>query len=241
MAIMYTREDRTRILNRINSLDLVDIDNASDIYRVLHGSRCPFTYDRDTFCDIVKSIRSLCESADDELYTSTKPLSKTDEEQCLAALISANVKRAVLEGDPETAIDNIEEAVQEKLEYERKESYEDGLADHSGRVLCDEDGVPIYTGDCVYDHNGTPWYVIGLYHGIRPVVARVISTNGANKGHVARLEASQLTHNNATGLRYLSKRISDLSEDLASTSSDSDIKTARELADHLLVLANQEG
>lgn len=135
-----------------------------------------------------------------------------DEKSALCGVISAHVKRAALTGDFGTAIDAIEEAVDEELACQREQVRDDCGEGRSIPVPLDRDGVPVMPDDGVWGEDGVRWWVLGLRGGSHPVCA---VREGADRG--------------ASGFRaFRSERLAHHAPDTASS-----------LADEIVALADE--
>ena len=158
---MITREERRAIAERLD--DMGASGAARDIVSGVLGGYTQGPISKQAVRRVQHVIRELCEDQE--------PLSATDEERGLAAVISACVKRAVREGDPDTAIDAIKARVDDELAYQRAQVRNDCDGCESIPVPLGRDGVPVMPDDTVYGEDGVAWRVLGIGTGVHAVCA----------------------------------------------------------------------
>ena len=191
---MIGTEERMEIAARAAAVACEDEESApgmcGDVCRVL-GVRMDNTSDdwSRELSEVIDRIEELCEPPE--------PLDGTDEERDLAALVSAHVKRAVMEGVTDTAIDAIREAVDGELACQREQVRNDCDGCKSIPVPLGRDGVPVMPDDTVYGEDGVVWRVLGLRTGDYPVCAMRAGSDRWSDGFRA-LRPEWLTHRSDT-------------------------------------------
>ena len=203
---MITTNERREIAASIGEIDWAGCVNKTcwcAVNRLCEamGLEMRNTYVEDVIA-IAAKVRELCDASE--------PLSGTDGEEALAATISAHVKRAVREGDAETAIDAISRAVDEELGRQREQARHDmeqngatfvdlltdeGFADHGlMRLPIGADGEAIMPGQVVTDRAHKRWVVIGVRPGDSYPIVVVREGDCVASGTFGRLSTNDCLH-----------------------------------------------